>query len=103
MARIVGVDLPRNKKLKVALTYIFGIGPKITNDILLKLKMNGEMRVSELSESEIIAIRDSVREYITEGDLRRQIHQNVKRLMEIGSYRGIGVSSFIELILIPAD
>ena len=88
MARIVGVDLPRNKKLKVALTYIFGIGPKIANDILLKLKMNGEMRVHELSEAEIVSIRDSVREYITEGDLRRQIHQNVKRLMEIGSYRG---------------
>tara|TARA_A100001011_G_scaffold260500_2_gene269002 strand:- start:566 stop:934 length:369 start_codon:yes stop_codon:yes gene_type:complete len=88
MARIVGVDLPRNKKLKIALTYIFGIGPKIAADILSKIKLDGDMRVHELSESEIVSLRDSVRDYITEGDLRRQVHQNIKRLMEIGAYRG---------------
>ncbi|MDA1352988.1 MAG: 30S ribosomal protein S13 [bacterium] len=88
MARIVGVDLPKNKRIIIALTYIFGIGPTTADLILSKLGIDFSTRVKDLSESEIVSIRDEVREQVTEGDLRRRVGQDVKRLMDIGSYRG---------------
>ncbi|RAP31971.1 30S ribosomal protein S13 [Candidatus Marinamargulisbacteria bacterium SCGC AG-439-L15] len=89
MARIVGVDLPKHKRIDVALTYIFGVGRTIAIKILEKVKISPATRVKELSETEIIALRDEIRELVTEGDLRRRINQDVKRLMDIGCYRGI--------------
>lgn len=88
MARISGVDLPRNKRLEIALTYIFGVGLKRSQEILVRVKIDPETRVKDLSEEEIVKLRNVIREYVIEGDLRRQRQQDVKRLMEIASYRG---------------
>lgn len=88
MARIVGVDLPKNKRIVIALTYIFGIGPTKSEEILTKVGIDFSTRVKDLAESEIVSIRDEVREHVTEGDLRRRVGQDVKRLMDIGTYRG---------------
>ncbi|KXK52584.1 MAG: 30S ribosomal protein S13 [Chloroflexi bacterium] len=90
MARIEGVDLPRNKRVEVALTYIFGIGPTRSKQILAATGVNPDTRVQDLTEAEV----QSMREYITssfvvEGDLRRAVLSNIKRLQEIGSYRGL--------------
>ncbi|HHE73409.1 MAG TPA: 30S ribosomal protein S13 [Chloroflexi bacterium] len=90
MVRIAGVDLPRNKRIEVGLTYIYGIGRKTSNDILRKAGVDPDKRDTELTESEVSAIRDIIdREYIVEGDLRREVQMNIKRLIEIGSYRGL--------------
>jgi len=88
MARIDGVDLPREKVILVAITRIYGVGPKLAADILKAVKVDPATRVRDLSESEIVALREAVRTYVTEGDLRRKISQDIKRLIEIGSYRG---------------
>lgn len=88
MARITGVDLPKNKRVIIALTYIFGIGPKRSQLILEATGIDPSTRVKDLSEDEIIKIRDGVVQYVVEGDLKRQINQNIRRLGEIGSYRG---------------
>jgi small subunit ribosomal protein S13 len=90
MARIEGVDLPRNKRVEVGLTYIFGIGPTRSRTILSATKVNPDIRVKDLSESDLAALRDFIgRSYKVEGDLRREVQMNIKRLIEIGCYRGL--------------
>jgi len=90
MARIAGVDLPRDKRIEIGLTYIFGIGRPTALDILKKAGVNPDTRVKNLSEEEAGAIRKIIdQEHVVEGDLRREVSLNIKRLMEIGCYRGI--------------
>ena len=90
MARIAGVDLPREKRVEVGLTYIFGIGKSTAQAILKKANVSPDTRVKDLSEEEAGAIRKIIdSDYTVEGDLRRDVSLNIKRLMEIGSYRGI--------------
>lgn len=90
MARIAGVDLPRDKRIEIGLTYIYGIGLKTSKDILAKANVNPDIRVKDLSEEDAGKIRKIIEsDYIVEGDLRRETSLNIKRLMEIGSYRGI--------------
>jgi small subunit ribosomal protein S13 len=90
MARIAGVDLPREKRVEIGLTYIYGIGLPTSQAILEKAGVNPDTRVKDLSEDEVGAIRKIIdNEYLVEGDLRREVSMNIKRLMEIGCYRGI--------------
>ena len=90
MARIEGVDLPRNKRVEVGLTYLFGIGLTRSQEILAKTKINPDTRIKDLSEAEVSAIREFInKNYKVEGDLRREVQMNIKRLIEIGSYRGL--------------
>lgn len=90
MARIAGVDLPREKRVEIALTYIFGIGRPTAQDILAKTGVNPDTRVRDLTEEEVGRLRDIIeKELKVEGDLRREISLNIKRLMEIGCYRGL--------------
>ncbi|MCL6516893.1 30S ribosomal protein S13 [Alicyclobacillus sp.] len=90
MARIAGVDLPRDKRVEIGLTYIFGIGRTTANKILAATGINPDTRVRDLTEEEVIRLRDYIDKNVkVEGDLRREIALNIKRLMEIGCYRGI--------------
>ena len=90
MARIEGVDLPRNKRVEVGLTYIYGIGRTRSLEILEKLDIDPDTRVQDLTGSEITSLREIInQEYKVEGDLRREVQMNIKRLVEIGCYRGI--------------
>jgi len=90
MARIEGVDLPRNKRVEVGLTYLFGIGPTRAKAILAHTKVSPDIRVKDLSEADVAAIREFVsKNYKVEGDLRREVQMSIKRLIEIGSYRGM--------------
>jgi small subunit ribosomal protein S13 len=90
MARIEGVDLPRNKRVEVALTYIFGIGPTRARKILSTTRVNPDIRVKDLSELEVNSLREFIsKNYKVEGDLRREVQMNIKRLIEIGCYRGL--------------
>jgi small subunit ribosomal protein S13 len=90
MARIEGVDLPRNKRVEVGLTYLYGIGPTRARAILTHTKVNPDTRVKDLSEADVAAIREFVgKNYKVEGDLRREVQMSIKRLIEIGSYRGL--------------
>ena len=90
MARISGVDLPRDKRVEVALTYIFGIGRTRAGETLAATGINPDTRVKDLTEDEVTKIRDYIdANFTTEGDLRREVRQNVARLMEIGCYRGL--------------
>jgi small subunit ribosomal protein S13 len=90
MARIAGIDLPRNKRMEIALTYIYGIGRKTSNDILGKADISPDKSSDDLDENEIRRIRDVLEsEYQVEGDLRRERNMNVKRLMDLGCYRGL--------------
>jgi small subunit ribosomal protein S13 len=89
MARIEGVDLPREKRVEVALTYIYGIGHPRSLDILDATGVSPDTRVRDLTESEVQLIRDAVSNYRVEGELRREVQLNIKRLIEIGSYRGL--------------
>ncbi len=90
MARIAGVDLPRDKRVEVGLTYIYGIGRSRSNEILEHVGLDPDKRVQELTESEIAALRQTIdRGYQVEGDLRRNIQQNIRRLKDIRCYRGI--------------
>jgi small subunit ribosomal protein S13 len=90
MARIEGVDLPRNKRVEVGLTYLYGIGPTRAQEILAHTKVNPDTRVKDLSEADVAAIREFVgKTYKVEGDLRREVQMSIKRLIEIGSYRGM--------------
>ena len=90
MARIEGVDLPRNKRVEIGLTYIYGIGQTRAREILSAAKVNPDTRVKDLSEAETAALREYITKNITvEGDLRREMQMNIKRLIEIGSYRGL--------------
>jgi small subunit ribosomal protein S13 len=90
MARIEGVDLPRNKRVEVGLTYLFGIGPTRAHAILEHTKVNPDTRIKDLSEAEVSALREYItKNYKVEGDLRREVQMNIKRLIEIGCYRGL--------------
>jgi small subunit ribosomal protein S13 len=90
MARIAGVDLPREKRVEIGLTYIYGIGRTKSNQILAKAGVNPDIRVKDLTEEQVIKIREEIdKGYKVEGDLRREIALNIKRLMEIGCYRGL--------------
>ncbi|MCP4361040.1 MAG: 30S ribosomal protein S13 [Chloroflexi bacterium] len=90
MARIAGVDIPRNKRVEISLTYIFGIGKTSSRNILAKAGVNPDARVQDLSESDVMKLRQIIdKEYNVEGDLRREVNMNIKRLTEIGCYRGL--------------
>jgi len=90
MARIEGVDLPRNKRVEVGLTYIYGIGPSRARRILQTARVNPDTRVKDLTDAEVALMRDFiVQNYKVEGDLRREVQLHIKRLIEIGSYRGL--------------
>ena len=90
MARIAGVDIPNNKRVEIALTYIYGIGRKSSNDILAKTGINPDTRAKDLTEDEIAKLRDEIENsYTVEGDLRRDVALNIKRMVEINCYRGI--------------
>ena len=90
MARIAGVNIPTNKHVDIALRYIYGIGPTNAKEICKKIGIADDRRVSELTDAEIIQIREIIdRDYVVEGDLRREIAMNIKRLMDLGCYRGL--------------
>jgi small subunit ribosomal protein S13 len=90
MARIAGVDLPRDKRVEIALTYIYGIGLRSSQDILKQSEVNPDTRVKDLAEDEVARLREVIdRNYQVEGDLRREIQMNIKRLQEIQCYRGL--------------
>jgi len=90
MARIEGVDLPRNKRVEVGLTYLYGIGPTRAQKILDQTKVNPDTRIKDLSEADVAAIREYIsKNFKIEGDLRREVQMSIKRLIEIGSYRGL--------------
>jgi small subunit ribosomal protein S13 len=89
MARIVGVDIPNEKRVVISLMYIFGIGKPLSQKILKDAKVDESVRVKDLTEDQLVAIRTQVAKYKVEGDLRREISLNIKRLQEIGTYRGL--------------
>ena len=90
MARISGIDLPNSKRVEIGLTYIYGIGKNISNDILIKAKIDKNVRVSDLTDEQVNKIRTIIeKEYQVEGDLRSEISLNIKRLMDLGNYRGL--------------
>jgi small subunit ribosomal protein S13 len=90
MARIAGADIPDDKKVEISLTYIYGIGPSSAKQILETVQISPDMRVRDLAEHEVAQLRETIEsEYVIEGDLRREIAMNIKRLMDIGSYRGL--------------
>jgi small subunit ribosomal protein S13 len=90
MARIAGVNIPTNKRVIIALQYIHGIGPKFAQEITEKVGIPAERRVSQLTDAEVLQIRETIdRDYQVEGDLRREVSMNIKRLMDLGSYRGL--------------
>jgi small subunit ribosomal protein S13 len=90
VARIAGVNLPTNKRVVIALQYIHGIGSKIAHDIVGKVNLPPERRVSQLTDAEVLQIRELIdRDYMVEGDLRREVQLNIKRLMDLGCYRGL--------------
>ncbi|HJW83317.1 MAG TPA: 30S ribosomal protein S13 [Anaerolineae bacterium] len=90
MARIAGVDLPRNKRVEVGLTYIYGIGPTLSRNILNQTAISPDTRIKDLSEAEVTKLREMIeKNYVVEGDLRREVALNIRRLTEIGCYRGL--------------
>ena len=89
MARIAGVNIPLNKRVEVGLTYIYGVGRSTSNQLLAQLGISPDQYVRELTDDEVAKLRDAIDDMTVEGDLRRERSQNVKRLMEIGSYRGM--------------
>ena len=90
MARIAGINIPTQKKLKIALTYVYGIGNKVSDDVCLKANVDSNTRVQDLSESEIKNISDVISSsFLVEGDLRREVSGNIKRLKDLGTYRGV--------------
>ena len=89
MARIAGVNVPLNKRVEVGLTYVHGIGRSTANEILSETKVSPDTYVKDLTEDEVVRLREAVESHEVEGDLRRERSQNVKRLMEIGAYRGL--------------
>ncbi|HIN01405.1 MAG TPA: 30S ribosomal protein S13 [Deltaproteobacteria bacterium] len=90
MARISGIDLPNAKRVEIGLTYIYGVGRKVSNDILLKAKIDKNVRVLDLDDDQVNKIRTIIeKEYQVEGDLRREVSLNIKRLMDLGNYRGL--------------
>jgi small subunit ribosomal protein S13 len=90
VARIAGVNIPTNKRVEIALRYIYGIGPSNAKDICKKVGIVEHRRVADLTDSEVLQIREAIdREYVVEGDLRREVAVNIKRLMDLGNYRGL--------------
>ena len=90
MARIAGVNIPTNKRVVIALQYIHGIGPKTAQEIMEKVHIDQARRVSQLSDQEVLQIREVIdRDFVVEGDLRREVSMNIKRLMDLGCYRGL--------------
>ncbi len=90
MARIAGVNLPTNKRVVIALQYIHGVGPRIAKEIVAKVNLPAERRVSQLTDADVLQIREMIdRDYMVEGDLRREVSMNIKRLMDLGCYRGL--------------
>ncbi|GJD31710.1 MULTISPECIES: 30S ribosomal protein S13 [Methylobacterium] len=90
MARIAGVNIPTNKRVVIALQYIHGIGPKKAGEIAEKVGIPAERRVNQLTDAEVLSIRETIdRDYLVEGDLRREVSMNIKRLMDLGCYRGL--------------
>ena len=90
MARIEGIDLPRNKRIEIGLQYIFGIGPTRARKIISSTRVNPDIRVKDLDESDVASLREYItKNYKVEGDLRREVQMNIKRLIEIGCYRGL--------------
>ncbi len=89
MARIAGVNVPTDKRIEVGLTYVFGIGPSTAREILAKAGVDPDTKVKDLTDDEVMKLREAVESHAVEGDLRRERSQNVKRLMEIGSYKGL--------------
>jgi len=90
VARIAGVNLPTNKRVVIALQYIHGVGQKIAKEIMEKVNLPPERRVSQLTDAEVLQIREMIdRDYMVEGDLRREVSLNIKRLMDLGCYRGL--------------
>ena len=89
MARISGIDLPKEKRVEIGLTYIYGIGRTSSNQILAQAGVNPDTRVKDLTDDEVARIRDAMEGYVVEGDLRRNVALDIKRLIEIGCYRGI--------------
>ncbi len=90
MARIAGVDIPRNKRIEIALRYIYGVGPTMTQRVLAQTGIDPDLRVKDLSDEEVNRLREVIdREYRVESELRREVNLNIKRLIEIGSYRGL--------------
>ena len=90
MARIAGVNIPTNKRVIIALQYIHGIGPKVASEIVEKTNIDVTRRVAELSDAEVLQIREVIdADYLVEGDLRREVSMNIKRLMDLGCYRGL--------------
>ena len=88
MARIKGVDVPNNKRIEIALTYVYGIGRSLSNQILKDAKVDKNIKASDLTNDQLVAIRKEVDKYLTEGDLRREVNMNIKTKMEINSYEG---------------
>jgi len=88
MARIAGVDLPPNKRMVVGLTYIYGIGPSLSRKILAGTRIDPNIKVKDLSENDILKLREAIKDLKVEGDLRKEVSMSIKRLMDIGSYRG---------------
>lgn len=89
MARLLGVDLPRNKKMSIALRSIYGVGPKVASDVLAKVGISLDKSSNDITEEEVQQIRAALEDYTVEGDLRREIALNIKRLKDLGCYRGI--------------
>ena len=89
MARLLGVDLPRNKKMSIAIRAIYGVGPKVATEVLAKVGINGDRSSNEITEEEVQQIRTALEDYTVEGDLRREVALNIKRLKDLGCYRGI--------------
>lgn len=88
MARIAGINIPKEKRVEIALTYIKGIGRSRSNDILKRLKINPDIRVQDLTDAQVDLLREEIAKFPTEGDLRRKVSLDIKRLQDIGSYRG---------------
>lgn len=89
MARLLGVDLPRNKKIRIALRAVYGIGPKVARDVLAAVGIDPERSSNDITEDDVLSIRTALDEYTVEGDLRREVALNIKRLKDLGCYRGI--------------
>lgn len=89
MARLLGVDLPRNKAMRVALRAIYGVGPKVAHDVLTKVGIDPESSSNDVTEEQVQQIRTALEDYTVEGDLRREVALNIKRLKDLGCYRGI--------------
>ena len=88
MARIAGIDLPKDKRIEIGLTYIYGIGRNVSNLLLQKTGVSPDTRVKDLTDQEIVAIRDAIKDVTVEGDLRKEVSMNIKRLQDISTYRG---------------